>query len=89
MLFRSQLFLDVLQVIRRRAFSPIEENGRDVFLKTVKILDYYIKKILIIEEKEGTAYFINGLSALLKQAFDIDFERLLEANRKERKGVYE
>lgn len=84
-----QLFLDVLQVIRRRAFSPIEENGRDVFLKTVKILDYYIKKILIIEEKEGTAYFINGLSALLKQAFDIDFERLLEANRKERKGVYE
>lgn len=84
-----QIFLDVLQVIRKRLFSPLEDNGKPVFLSFINKLDYYIKKILIIEEKEGVNYFIKELSALLKQAFDIDFERLLKANRKEKGGSYE
>lgn len=84
-----QLFSDVLQAIRRRFFSPLEDNGREVLLEVIKKLDYYVKKILRIEKKEGVSFFIKGLSMLLKQAFNIDFERLLKANRQERKGSYE
>ncbi len=84
-----QLFLDVLQVIRKRLFSPLEDNGRDVFLRVIKKLDYYVRKILKIEKKEGVSYFVNGLSVLFKKAFDIDFEMLLKANRQEREGNYE
>ncbi len=84
-----QLFLDVLQVIRRRSFSPLEDNGREVLLKVIKRLEYYVTKVLRIEKKEGVTFFIKGLSMLLKQAFNIDFERLLKANRQEREGSYE
>ncbi|NLE25516.1 MAG: glycosyltransferase family 2 protein [Clostridiaceae bacterium] len=84
-----QLFLDVLQVIRRRLFSPLEDNGREDFLRIIHKLDYYVKKILKIEKTEDVTYFIKGLSRMLKQAFDIDFERLLKANRQERGGSYE
>ncbi|MGI6086079.1 MAG: glycosyltransferase [Acetivibrionales bacterium] len=84
-----QLFLDVLQIIRKKYFSPLEDNGRCVFLKIANKLDVYVDKILSIEKKEGVPYFIKGLSLLLKQAFDIDFERLLQANRLEKEGSYE
>jgi glycosyltransferase involved in cell wall biosynthesis len=76
-----QLFLNVLQVIRRRLFSPLEDNGKEVFLSIINRLDYYVKKILKIENKEGVNYFIKGLSILFKHAFNLDFERLLEVNR--------
>lgn len=84
-----QLFLDALQVIRRRLFSPLDDDGREVFLRIILKLDYYVKKTLKIEKTEDVTYFIKGLSRLFKQAFDIDFERLLKANRQRRGGSYE
>ena len=81
-----QLFLDVLQVIRKKLFSPLEDNGKEVFLRIAGKLDYYVEKTLTIEKKEGVHNFINGLSELFKHAFNVDFTNLLKINqtRKER-----
>lgn len=84
-----QLFLDVLQVIRKKLFSPLEDNGKEIFLRIAGRLDYYVKKIVGIEKKEGVKHFIKGLSTLFKHAFAIDFESLLKANRLERGGSFE
>lgn len=84
-----ELFLECLQVMRRRFFSPLEENSRVVFLEIAPKLDYYVKKTIMLEEREGVSYFIRQLSLLMKQAFDIDFERLLKVNQKRKEVNYE
>jgi len=84
-----QLFLDVLQVIRKKLFSPLEDNGEEVFLRIADKLDHYVRKIIKIEKKEGVHYFIKGLSELFKHAFNVDFESLLKVNRSERGGILE
>lgn len=81
-----ELFLEVLQVLRRRFFSPAEENSRKVFLKVIQRLDYYVGKVLRLEEEEGANDLIKQLSAMLKMAFGIDFQKLLNTNRKEKDG---
>ena len=47
-----QIFLDVLQVIRKRLFSPLEDNGKPVFLSIINKLDYYIKKYSLLKKKK-------------------------------------
>ena len=81
-----ELFLEVLQVLRRRFFSPAEENSRKVFLKVIQRLDYYVGKVLRLEEEEGANDLIKQLSAMLKMAFCIEFQKLLNTNRKEKDG---
>lgn len=81
-----ELFLEVLQVLRRRFFSPAEENSRKVFLKVIQRLDYYVGKVLRLEEEEGANDLIKQLSAMLKMAFGIEFQKLLNTNRKEKDG---
>ena len=71
-----ELFLEVLQVLRRRFFSPTEENSRKVFLKVIQRLDYYVGKVLRLEEEEGANDLIKQLSAMLKMAFGIEFQKL-------------
>lgn len=76
-----ELFLDTLQVLRRRFFLPAEENSRQLFAKIIRKMDYYVKKALQFEKNEGVDYFLKQLSSMLKMAFDIDFNRLMNANR--------
>ncbi len=77
-----ELFLDTLQVLRRRFYLPAEENSKQVFTKIIHKLDYYVKKAFQLEKDEGVDYFIKQLSSMLKMAFDIDFNRLMNANQK-------
>ena len=79
-----ELFLEVLQVLRRRFFLPAEEDSRRVFLKVVQKLDHYVQKVLKLEREEGSGDFIKQLSAMMKMALGIDFQMILDANRKEK-----
>lgn len=81
-----ELFLEVLQVLRRRFFLPAEENSRRVLHKVIHRMNYYVNKVLQLEEEEGVHNLIKQLSAMLKMAFDIDFQRLLNTNRGEKEG---
>jgi len=76
-----ELFLDLLQVLRKRFFSPAEENSREVFLKVAHKLDYYVQKVLSLEKEEGAEDLVKQLSSLMKTALGIDFRMLLDANR--------
>jgi len=72
-----QLFLDLLQVIRRRIFENKEPN-RSLMARIGEMLGYYIKKVIYIKKKEGVPYFTDQLYDLFKLSFDIDFGRMVK-----------
>lgn len=84
-----ELFLEVLQVLRRRIFSPAEENSGEVCSKVVHKLNYYVAKVLQLESEKGANDLIRQLSSMMKTALGIDFKMLLDANRPKKDGMHE
>lgn len=76
-----ELFLELLQVMRRRFFSPQEDYSMAQFSKISEKMGTYIKMTLQLQRKVEVPYFIQQLSILFKLAFDIDFDWLVKANK--------
>lgn len=75
-----ELFLKLLQVLRKRFFDAAADNGREVFLEIAKDIGHYIEKVLKLQRQVGVPSFIRQLSYLFKVSFNVDFERLLKVN---------
>ncbi|NMA65036.1 MAG: glycosyltransferase family 2 protein [Clostridiaceae bacterium] len=73
-----QLFLDLLQVIRKRVFENDPKPNKSLIVRLGEMLGYYIKKVIFIKKKEGVPYFIDQLYNLFKTSFDIDFEKMVK-----------
>ncbi len=74
-----QLFLDLLQVMRKRIFEHDSFN-KNFFVRIAEMLGYYVKKVVYIRKKESVPDFINQLFKLFKMTFDIDFEKMVRFN---------
>ncbi len=77
-----ELFLEALQTMRRRFFSPAQENLRGTIIKISPKINQYAKIISILKEEEDVNCFLRHLSILLKKAFNISLERMLRLNEK-------
>lgn len=73
------LFLDLLQVMRKRYFEQ-DSSNKGLFMRTAEMLGYYVRKVIHIKNTEGVPDFINQLFSLFKMAFDIDFEKMVRFN---------
>jgi hypothetical protein len=76
-----ELFLELLQVMRKRLFSDSDDNDRAVFSRIVQRIGTYVQKANDLQKKHEAGYFIQQLTNLMKLTFDIDFERLMKANQ--------
>lgn len=84
-----ELFLATLQVLRKRFFSPAEENCDGVFINIVKKLNNNTHEIALIEKQEEASCFMRHLKILLKQAFNISLGELLTQNSNRGDNNYE
>ena len=76
-----ELFLELLQVLRKRFFKPQEEDGKAVYARVNGEKEYYIQKIIRLQRQEWVPYFVPMLSILFKLAINMDFERLVKISQ--------
>jgi glycosyltransferase involved in cell wall biosynthesis len=78
-----ELFIMLLQVMRKRFFSPMDDDSKSVYYKVGAKMTTYIKKTILLQRKEWVPYFIQMLFILFKLALNIDFERLMKVGQEE------
>jgi glycosyltransferase involved in cell wall biosynthesis len=84
-----ELFLETLQIIRKRLFAPSQENIRGAVIKLYPKLNHYAKAASILREEGNGKCFLQHMSLIFHKAFGISLERLLRANEKRGDGNYE
>lgn len=78
-----QLFLDLLQIMRKRTFG-CNDGSREVLTRIASSVGEYARKAAAMKEKESVPHFLKQLCDLFKEAIDIDFEKMIKYSEERR-----
>lgn len=74
--FILQLFLEFLQIIRKRIFKPEEENSIEIIPIVAKNMQLLIYQLDELSNKYDARCFVERFSMLLKQIFNLDIDKI-------------